>query len=255
MGMLSHLFYPWGFILQILALVHYFRRRGEYYWLFVIFFGGALGALVYIVVEVVPDFGLIGAAFQSHGRKSRIHVVEATIIDNPSVANLEELGELYFDEKQYAKAREMFDRAINTRSDSAHSFYRRGFCAFELGDPVAAIPDLEVAVRADPKMDSYRAGMFLAQAYAQVGRNDDAAGLFADVMKYSSTPEMLYSYAAFLKSQNRLEESREWTKSLFDKKRTLPRYMQRIERPWFAKGKALLAELNASAPKQTATAN
>jgi hypothetical protein len=255
MGMISHLFYPWGFIVQILALVHFFRRRGEYYWLFIIFMGGALGAFVYIVVEVVPDFGLIGAAFQSHGRKTRIHVVEGMIIDNPSVANLEELGELYFDEKQYAKAREAYDRAIATRSDSPHSFYRCGFCALTLGDPAAAIHDLEIAVRADPKLDSYRAGMFLSQAYAQVGRNDDAAALFADVMKYSSTPEMLYSYAAFLKSQNRTDESREWVQRLFDKKRTLPHYMQRIERPWFTKGKALLAELSATAAKQTAAAN
>jgi len=255
MGMLSHLFYPWGFVLQILALVHFFRRRGEYYWLFVIFFGGALGALVYMVVEVVPDFGLIGAAFQSHGRKTRIHVVEGIIIDNPSVANLEELGELYFDERQYAKARETFDRAIATRSDSPHSFYRRGFCALTLGDSAAAVPDLEVAVRADPKLDSYRAAMFLSQAYAQVGRNDDATTFFADVINYSSTPEALYSYAAFLKSQNKIEESREWIQRLFDKKRTLPHYMQRIERPWFAKGKALLAELNALTPKQTAATN
>jgi hypothetical protein len=66
---------------------------------------------------------------------------------------------------------------------------------------------------------------------------------------------MLYSYAAFLKSQNRPEESREWIQRLFDKKRTLPHYMQRIERPWFTKGKALLAELNAPASKQTAAAN
>jgi len=29
MGFISHLFYPWGFILQILALVHFFRRRGH----------------------------------------------------------------------------------------------------------------------------------------------------------------------------------------------------------------------------------
>ncbi len=244
MGMLGHLFYPWGFILQALALIHFFRRRGEFFWVFVIFFGGALGALVYIVVEVVPDYGLIRVAFQSHGRKSRIQVVEGMIIDNPSVANLEELGELYWDEKQYAKAREMFDRAIATRSDSPQTFYRRGVCAIECGDPAAAVPDLEVALRADPRMDSYRAGMFLAQAYAAVGRADDASALFAEVMKHSSTPEMLYNYAAFLKSQNRPEESREWIQSLFDKKRTLPRYMQRIERPWFAKGKTLLAELS-----------
>jgi hypothetical protein len=251
MGMLGHLFYPWGFLVQILALLHFFRRRGEYYWLWIIFLGGALGAFVYIVVEVVPDLGLIRGAFQSHGRKARINVVEAMIIDNPSVANLEELGELYFDEKQYAKACEMFDRAIATRSDSPHSFYRRGFCSLVLGDPAAAVPDLEAALRADPKMDSYRAGMFLAEAYAAVGRNAEAPAHFADVMKYSSTPEMLYNYAAFLKSQNRPEESREWTQRLFDKKRTLPHYMQRIERPWFAKGKALLAELNAPTTRQS----
>ena len=255
MGMLGHLFYPWGFLVQILALLHFFRRRGEYYWIFIIFFGGPLGAFVYIVVEVVPDFGLIGAAFQSHARKTRIHVVEGMIIDNPSVANLEELGELYFDEKQYAKARGTFNRAIATRSDSPHSFYRRGFCALTLGDPAAAIPDLEFAAHSDPRMDSYRAGMFLAQAYAAVGRKDDAAAVFADVMKYSSTPEMLYSYAAFLKSQNRPEESREWTQRLFEKKHTLPHYMQRIERPWFMKGKELLAELNSPSAKQTVAAN
>ena len=162
------------------------------------------------------------------------------------MANLEELGELYWDEKQYSKAREAFDRAINTRGDSPQSFYRRGVCAMEMGDFAAAIPDLETALRADPQMDSYRAGMFLAQAYAAAGRNAEAAALFADVAEYSSTPEMLYNYAAFLKSQNRLDEAREWTGRLFEKKRTLPRYMLRIERPWFHKGNALRKELSAA---------
>jgi len=32
---------------------------------------------------------------------------------------------------------------------------------------------------------------------------------------------------------------------LVAKKRTLPRYMQRVERPWFRKGKALQKELAA----------
>lgn len=244
MGFLSHLFYPWAFIVQILALLHFFRRRADYWWFFIIFFGGVIGAAVYIVVEVLPDASLLRSAFQSHGRKSRIAVVEATIIDNPSVANLEELGELYWDEKQYAKAREAFDRAISTRSDAPHTYYRRGVCALELGDPAAAVPDLEVAVRSDPKMDFSRARMFLAQAYSAVGRNEDASNSFEEVVRWSSTPEVLYSYSAFLKSQNRLEEAREWTQRLFEKKRTLPRYMQRIERPWFRKGTALLKELS-----------
>jgi len=246
MGFVSHLFYPWGFILQILALVHFFRRRPNGFWIFVIFFGGAIGAVVYMIVEVLPDAGLLRGAFQSHGRKSRIAVVEATIQDNPSVANLEELGELYWDERQYRQAREAFDRAIKTRSDSPHSFYRRGACAMEMGDAPAAIPDLETAVWADAKMDSYRAEMFLAQAYAAAGRDAEAAAMFGDAIVHSSTPEMLYNYAAFLKSQNRIAEAREWVGQLFEKKKTLPRYMQRIERPWFRKGEILRKELAAS---------
>jgi hypothetical protein len=183
--------------------------------------------------------------FQSHGRKTRIQLVEAMIVDNPSIANLEELGELYWDEKQYAKSREAFDRAITSKSDSPRTFYRCGQCALELGDPAAAIPDLEVAYRGDPKMDFYRPGMFLAQAYSATGRTEEPATLFEEVAKHNITPEILYNYAEFLKSQNRRDESLEWLQRLFEKKRTLPHYMQRIERPWFTKGKALLKELTA----------
>ncbi|HEV3221023.1 MAG TPA: tetratricopeptide repeat protein [Candidatus Acidoferrales bacterium] len=244
MFFLSHLFYPWGFIVQIIALVHFFRRRPEWYWLLIIFMGGFIGAVVYIIAEVIPDAGLARKAFQGYGRKSRIAVVEATVAENPSVANLEELGELYWDDKQYAKAREVFDRAIATKADAPQTFYRRGMCAFYLGDFAAAVPDLETAVRADPKMDFYRAAMFLSQAYAAVGRNDDAAALFAEAAQLSSTPEMLYNYAAFLKSQGKTAESREWLDKLEEKRRTSPRYLQRVERDWFRKGKALMKELS-----------
>ena len=241
----GYLYYPWGFIIQILALLHFFRRRPEGFWFFVIVFGGALGALVYIVVEVLPDARLLRVAYQGYGREARIAVVEAAIVDNPSPANFEELGELYWDEKEYEKSREAFNRAIAARNDSPHSFYRRGLCSLELGQPAAAVPDLEHVFRANPKFDSYRAELMLAEAYAATGRVTDAEPLFADVVQHSDAPETLYTYAAFLKSQNRPAEARDWLQQLQKKKKTLPRYWQRIERPWFRKGQALLKELQA----------
>ena len=243
---LGYLFYPWGFIVQLMALVHFFRRRPDGFWLWVIFFGGFLGALVYIVAEMLPDAGLLRNMYRGYGRQSRIAVVETAIIDNPSAANFEELGELYWDEKRYAKAKEAFDSAIATRSDSPHCFYRRGLCLMALGQPAPAVPDFELVVRSDPKFDSYRAKLMLAEAYAATGRVQEAAPLFAEVVQHSNTPEILYSYAAFLNSQNRNEEAREWLRQLLQKKRTLPRYWQRIERPWFRKGQALLKQLSAS---------
>jgi len=240
---LSHLFYPWGFVVQILAIVHFVRRRPETYWLYIILIGGFLGAFAYIVAEVLPDVTLLRGLFQRFGRRSRARTLETQILDNPSAANYEELGEIYKDESQYEKAREAFTRAIAARSDSLYTFYFRAQSSLALNDLPAAISDLERVVSADRKFDYYRAAGLLADAYARTGNLNLAGSLYADVTEYSTTPETLYNYANFLKMSNRRDEARDWAQKLLAKKRTLPRYMERIERPWFRKGKALMKEL------------
>src|SRR3984957_17878762 len=144
MGGLSFLIYPWGFVVQGIALWHFVKRRPENYWIYIIIFGGVLGAGAYVVVEMIPDLGLLGGLFQGFGRRSRIQTLETQILDNPSAGNLEELAEFYFEQKNYKKAREALNRAIASRSDSPHAFYLRAKSALGMGHYAAAIPDLEV---------------------------------------------------------------------------------------------------------------
>ena len=61
------LFYPWGIILQAMALLHFVRRRPDTFWLWIILMGGGLGALVYIVEEVVPDTSLSSGPLKALG--------------------------------------------------------------------------------------------------------------------------------------------------------------------------------------------
>ena len=245
MGGLSSHFYPWGFLVQGVALWHFVKRRPEGYWLYIIIFGSVLGAGVYIVVEMIPDLGLLRGVFQGFGRRSRIQAVEIQILDNPSVGNLEELAELYFEQKNYAKVRELLNRAISTRSDSPHAFYLRAKAALGMGDFAGAIPDLVYVLGKDAKFDYYRATGLLGDAYARTGDLEKAAFYFVPAAQFSTTPETLYNYANYLKLAGKKEEAREWAQKLVAKKRTLPRYMQRVERPWFRKGKALQKELAA----------
>src|SRR5262249_54449597 len=153
---------------------------------------------------------------------------------------------LYKDQGEFAKGRKAFTNAISSRSDSIYTFYSRALCSLALNDLTGAILDLERVVAGDRKFDYYRASGLLADAYARTGQMDRAEHLFAEVTQISTTPETLYNYASFLKAANRREEAREWAQKLVAKKRTLPRYMQRRERPWFRKGKALLKELAAT---------
>ncbi len=139
MGQLTHLFYPWGLILQAFAILHFIRRRPDTYWLYIILFIGPIGALIYLVAEASPDFALVGPAFKVFPRRKRIKQLEALVRDNPSLGNLEELGDLYFEDGKLAQARDAFDRAIAARADTLDPFYRRALCALQLNDPAAAL--------------------------------------------------------------------------------------------------------------------
>src|SRR5437660_5980762 len=149
MSALFYLFYPWGVILQGVAIVHFIRRRPDTYWLWIIVFGGGLGALVYIAAEVLPDAGLLGQSFKVFPRRERIRELEAAILDNPSAGNYEELADLYSAEKKFARARQCYNRSISSRTDSPDPFYRRGVCEIELRDYPAALEALERVVAKD----------------------------------------------------------------------------------------------------------
>lgn len=240
------LFFRYGAILQLLAIVHFLRRRPDTYWIFIIIFGGALGALVYLILVAVPDRGLYVDSFQFFGRRKRIRELENTVAVNPSAANYEELAGLYLEDGKYARARECFDKAISARSDSPDPFYRRGICEVMLGDFSAAVPDLERVVQAQPKYDLHRPAGLLAHAYAQTGQADKAEALFGKVTAVSTLSETQYNYAEFLASQNRGAEAREWAQRLLAKKHGMPGFQRRRERPWFRRAKALLSRLPAN---------
>lgn len=240
---LSYLFFPWGLALQIVALVHAVRRRPETYWYWIIFIGGFLGAAAYIVAEVIPDTRLLGDVFKGFHQRSRIDQLEAIIHDNPSSGNYEELADLLLDQRKYAHARECYDKAIAARASSTDAFYRRGICSLELGDCAAALPDLEFVVNHEARYDHDRAAGLLAHAYALQGQAAQADALFGKVAELSNFPEIHYNYAQFLKSQGRVGEARESAQRILNRKRTMPRYLQRLERPWFRKANAFLKGL------------
>ena len=148
----------WGILLQAFAIIHFIRRRPDTFWLWIILIGGWLGALVYIAVEAIPDAGLLRQSFKVFPRRKRIRELEAAILDNPSAGNYEELGDLYLEEGQFARARQAYDKAISSRTDSPDPFYRRGVAAIQMGDFAAALPDLErvVAERSHLRLSSRR---------------------------------------------------------------------------------------------------
>lgn len=236
------LIYPYGIVLQALAILHFVRRRPETYWLWIILMFGGVGALIYIVIEVIPDAGLLRGTFQVFPRRKRIKELEGLVLDNPSVGNYEELGDLYLDDGQFAKARECFDKVL-AKTESVDPFYRRALCELALNDLPAAAADLERVVTREPKYDYQRAAGLRAHVLAKIGESEKADALFAGVLQTSTLSETQYNYACFLAAAGRKGEAREWADRILRKKATMPDYIRRRERPWFRKAKGLLKKL------------
>ena len=245
MGLLNGIFYPWGYLLQAVAIVHFIRRRPETYWIWVMLFLGPIGALVYIFAEALPDLGLLRGSMKMFPRRKRIRQLEGLVRDNPSAGNYEELGDLYMEDGKIAQARAAFDRAIAARSDTIDAFYRRGACALQMGDAAAAVPDLERVVEKEPGYDFYRAGGLLAHAYAQTGQKERAEALFRQVTARSVASETYLNFADLLASEGKNAEAREWAQKVLDKKPNMPGYLKRRERPWFRSANKLLKRVAA----------
>lgn len=237
------LFYPWGVVLQALAVIHWLRRRPDNYWLWIILIGGGLGAAVYLVAEALPDVALIGPSFRVFPRRKRIKQLHTIILDNPAPGNYEELADLLREDGRVAEARAAYDKAITPRTVTPHPFYGRALAELDMNDFAAAARDLEQVLKLDKEYDYGRASGLYALALARSGESERAAAAFADATRLSTLSETQFNYAVFLHSQKRDAEARDWAQRILAKKATLPRYLKRRERPWFRKAARLLKEL------------
>ncbi len=233
-----------GIALMAFALVHFIKyRSGNWLWLYVIIFLGPLGALIYLAVEVLPELRGSHTSSKWMGRRRDIKRLEATVIDNPSAGNYEELADLYLDQGNYARARECFSKAISSRTDIPDPFYGRAKCALQMGDTGAAIQDLEKVISIDPKHDYNRAAGLLANAYALTGRNNDAERLFRETLKTSTLSETQFYYARFLANQGRIDEARELAQQVVRKRASVSPQLRRADKQWFGAAEALLKQL------------
>ena len=245
MGLFRFMFYPWSLIFQVIAIVHYIRRRPDWYWLYMIIFLGPLGAILYFIFVVVPDLKSSSSIFHGVSRGKRIGQLEFAVLDNPSAENYEELGDLYLTQGNLAQARTAFDKAIAAPYSTLDSYYRRANCAILMGEIAAAVPDLERVTAKEPDYDFHRAQGLLAHCYAKTGQKEKAEVCFRKATDASTLSETYLYYAEFLAAEGRSGEARQWAQRVLAKERAMPDYLRRRERKWFQGANELLKRLPA----------
>ena len=232
-------FFQWGLILQALAVVHFIRRRPDTFWLYGIIFLGGLGAFVYILVEVVPDLGLLRHVLDAQGRRKRIVSLKRSCSRTRRSATGRNSAISISTSEIRACTRVLRQghfTADHSRRPDLSPRYRR--------DSPRRLPGRR---RQSGNRDRARRALRFSPAGGVAGACVRGCGQCGKGRRPVSTGHRvvdpvrdLHELRVLLASQGRHNEAREWAQRVLARKPAMPRYLQRRERPWFRKASALL---------------
>ncbi len=147
----GNILYVLLWIPSIIAFVDYFRRRPDWYWLLILIFFNTPGAILYLLVVVLPDSGMTDAVAMTLADRRRKRELERLTESEPIPGRLAELGELYYREKNFLKAADFLTRAVEQGIDHDEARYYLGRSLEETGDFESAMQHLVKVVRKDPR--------------------------------------------------------------------------------------------------------
>ncbi len=216
-----------------------------FFWIWVILFH-RIGALVYIVVEVIPDAGLLREFVSSLSAAAADSGTGAHHPRQSFGGKLRRTGAAVSRRRQLRAGAGKFRQGDFVADRPRRSVLPAGSCGGRTGRFRGGCAGPGARRHSDPDYDFHRAKGLLAWAYAQTGQAEKADAMFREATRISTISETYYHYALFLQSQGRAAEAREWSQKILDKKPTMPGYLRRRERPWFRKASALLGRLPAT---------
>ena len=234
-----------GVIFQVLMLIHFFRNRPEYYWGFVIFFLGPIGAVVNFAVEVMPGMRWKLPVFERWERRRRKQWYEKLVKESPSQEALGQLAAICAREGNHERALELYAEALDRDPGDHESRYGRARSYMATQNYQGAVEDLAVIVASEPHFKMHAAQLALAESYEALGRPAEAAAVYRAVLERNPVSAANFGLGKILAEKGNTGEAKRLLEEVVSKQTGLPRYLRRQERPWVAKAKKLLKTLPA----------
>ena len=144
----------------------------------------------------------------------------------------EKLGQIYLEQRNFEKALEPFQEAIQRDSEMLDARYGLAKCLHGQGRFAEAAEVLEALVALDKKYDYGNAIFGLAECYRLGGIEDKALETYETVINTYRFFKAYYHYARLLDKQGKKQEAINCMKSIIGTSKDLPDYKLEKERHW-----------------------
>lgn len=237
-------------VIQLALIVHCIRTGRNFLWVVAIALPGGLGALAYVLVELLP------ALFAGRGTSRALRGVQRALDPGQDLRRYEAEARMTGD---VASRQHYADELIRLgRAQEAITVYRQALVGLYESDPNlllglaraqfeagafsearATLDDLRAR---NPQFRSPDGHLLYARALEAEGNRERALEEYSTLVRYYAGAEAPLRYAHLLHECGKNEEARRVLKDLLEHARLAPRYYRRMQRQWL-----LLAERELSA--------
>jgi hypothetical protein len=227
-------------LLQIICVVHVVRTGRSFLWIYALLFLPGLGVAAYVVVEILPGWlrtraarrlgsSAVGALDPGRELRHRRQALEeADTVDNRRL-----LAEALVAAGQCEEALELY-RGILTgiHADDPGMLLGMAKAAHGVGQHELALSTVLQLGETNPRYQPVEAQLLHAMALEALGRDDEAAEDYAQLVTHAPGEQVRCRYALLLQRHG----DRDAAKALFDeiltRSRRSPRHYRRHEQEW-----------------------
>jgi len=231
-----------------IALIVHAARTGRFMpWGFIILFLPGIGALAYVVVEIVP--GWLGSTGVRRAGRSVVAALdperlyrerkdELAIVD--TIANRAALAEACLALGKFEEARAQYVAILASPQGDEPSFMLgRARAEFGLGEPALAVTTLDELKARWPDYRSPEGHLLYAKALEGAGRDEEALAAYEAVGAYYPGAEPNVRRAELLARVGRGDEARALADEVARGLRRAPAHVRRAQSQWFAAAEKL----------------
>ena len=240
-----------SYAVQAGLVIHCFKTSRNSMWIWVLVFLPAVGALAYVVVEILPElFGSRGARRAARGVRRAIDPgqdlrrLEAEARRTGDVASNQRYADELLRQGRSAEAQAIYRQALRGLYEhDPNLLLGLARAQYAGGDAGAARATLDTLRAANPAVKSPDGHLLYARALEGEGNHARALEEYRELSRYYAGAEAALRYAQLLARTGDKTTARTTLESLLEHARLAPRHYQRAQEQWLSSARRELAAL------------
>jgi hypothetical protein len=236
---------PVAIVIMLLdiTLVYHAAKTGRLQpWAFIILMIPLVGAIAYIVVELIPEWLGSPGAQQARRRvaakldpEKRYRELSDRLLDADTIANRAALAAECLEVGRFDEADRHYDHILSLpMGDDPIYALGKARAQFEAKRPADTVATLDNLQSRWPDFQSAEGHLLYARALAEAGRVDEALEEFSALVAYAPGAEARVRYGMLLKLVGRTAEARLIFNELLLQMKRAPKHARDMQADWLA---------------------